>query len=261
MAETKIRRKQLLVMGIIILLICIGYSGCTDTKNEELTPANIIIKNISYSPSNPVTNEEITFTITLENTGDKDDFSVITLSGKDIVTGNFTIQSGSFIIDGHSQKNVTVSTFEHILNEGMQSFEIGITGNQTIRTINIDIQPNDAPEIYYVVTGYVVKLNGTFMEKTTFTAGEVVVLHYLFRNVNHEGVVETFHNITVYYKGALVYSNNESGKSYTTTKTLQGNWPFTVEEFWPSGEYQIVINIQDKITGLTCSKTIYFTVV
>jgi hypothetical protein len=252
-------RKQLLVIGIVTLLICIGYSGCTDTKNEELTPANIIIKNITYSPSNPATNEEITFTITLENTGDRDDLSVITLNGKDRDTGNFTIQSGSFIIDGHSQKNVTISTAEHIINEGMQSFEIGITGNQTIRTINIDIQP-PSPEIN-LATGYIDELNNTYIEKTAFTAGEVVVVYYRYRNVNHEGEVKTYHKITVSHEGALYYSDKGEYKISTDNETSLASWRFSVEGSWPLGEYQIEIGIQDEITGLIGTKTINFTVV
>jgi hypothetical protein len=254
-------KKQLVIIGIVVLLVTVGFSGCTDTK-KELTPANIILKNVTYSPSKPVTNEEITFTITLENKGDRDDFRVITLNGKDRYTGNFTLQSGSFIIDGHSQKNVTISTAEHIINEGMQSFEIGIIGNQTIRTINIDIQPG-SPEIYYAVTGYIAKLdnNNTYIENTTFTVGDVVILFYLYRNVNHEGKVETYHNITIYHEGVLYYSDADEYKTSTDNETFQVNFPFDVEGSWPSGEYQIEIGIQDKITGLTSTKKIYFTVV
>ncbi len=254
-------KKQLAIIGIVAIFVAVELSGCTDTK-KELTPANIILKNVTYSPSNPVTNDEITFTITLENTGDRDDFQVITLNGKDLYSGNFTIRSDSFIIDGHSQKNVTISTAEHIINEGMQSFEIGITGNQTIRTINIDIQPG-SPEIYYAVTGYVATLNNeyTYIENTTFTIGEVVVLFYLYRNVNHEGEVETNHNIAISHEGVLYYSDTDVYKTSTDNKTFQVNFPFDVEGFWPLGEYQIEIGIQDRVTGLTCTKKIYFTVV
>jgi hypothetical protein len=254
-------KKQLVTIGIIASLVSVGLSGCTDTK-KELTPANIILKNVTYSPNNPVINDEITFTITLENTGDKDDFSVVTLKGKDRYTGNFTIRSGSFIIDGHSQKNVTISTAEHIINEGMQSFEIGITGNQTTRTINIDIQPG-SPEIYYAVTGYVATLNNnnTYIEDTTFTIGEVAILFYLYRNVNHEGEVQTYHNITISHEGVLYYSDTDEYKTSTDNETFQVNFPFNIEDSWPLGEYQIEIEIQDKITGFTITKKIYFTVV
>jgi hypothetical protein len=253
-------KKQLVIIGIVAILVSVGLSGCTDTKKEP-TPANIIIKNVTYSPSNPVTNEEITFAITLENTGDRDDFQVITLNGKDRYTGNFTIRSDSFIIDRHSQKNVTISTAEHIINEGMQSFEIGITGNQTIRTINIEIQPG-SPEIYYAVTGYIATLNNenTYIENTTFTARDLVILFYLYRNVNHEGEVETYHNIAISHEGVLYYSDTDEYKTITDNETFQVNFPFDVEGSWPLGEYQIEIGIQDKITGLTTTKTIYFTV-
>jgi Tfp pilus assembly protein FimT len=253
-------KKQLVIIGIVALLVTVGFSGCTDTK-KELTPANIILKNVTYSPSKPVTNEEIIFTITLENKGDRDDFRVITLNGTDRYTGNFTLRSGSFIIDGHSQKNVTISTAEHIINEGIQSFEIGINGNQPIRTINIDIQPG-SPDIYHAVTGYIAKLNNnTYIENTTFTVGDVVILFYLYRNVNHEGKVETYHNITIYHEGVLYYSDADEYKTSTDNETFQVNFPFDVEGSWPKGEYQIEIEIQDKITGLTSTKEIYFTVV
>jgi hypothetical protein len=249
--------KQLVIIGIVAILITVGLSGCE--KQNTITPANIIIKNITYSPSDPVSNEKINFTITLENSGERDVFSVISLNGKNRVSGNFTIRSQSFLIGGHSQKNVTLSTGENLINEGMQSFEIGITGNQTVRTINIYVEPN-SPGVFYAVTGYLDELNN-FVAKTIFTAGEPVILDYFFVNVNHEGQVETYQNVSVYHEGGLYNSINDEYKKRTDNETCQASWIFFVEESWPLGEYQIVIIIQDKITRLTCTKIMYFTVV
>lgn len=254
-------KKQSAVIGIIFIIIIIELSGCTDTKNE-LTPAHIILKNITFSPGNPIATDKIIFTITLENTGDRDDFRVLTLNGVDRYTGNFTIHSDSFIIDGHSQKNVTISTADHILKEGMQSFKVGITGNQTIRTINIDVLPG-SPDISYAVTGYITQINynNTYIVNTTFASGEIVILYYRYRNVNHKGEVETNHNVTISHEGVIYYSDADTYRTTTDNETFEVYFPIDVGTSWPSGEYQIEIGIQDKITGLTTTKKIYFTVV
>jgi cellobiose-specific phosphotransferase system component IIB len=139
-------KKQLVIIGIIAQLVTVGFSGCTETK-EELTPANIILKDVTFEPSAPVENETIVFTVWLENTGDQDETSIIKLNGIDRNKANYTTQSNPFTINGHSQKNVTVSIEGNIIDEGWQSFDIGIVGPQTnyifklLQTIEIVIEP------------------------------------------------------------------------------------------------------------------------
>jgi hypothetical protein len=139
-------RKQLLVIGTVTLLICIGFSGCINTK-KELTSANVILKNVEFMPSAPVENESIVFTTWLENTGDLNETCKLNLKGMDRNNSNYTTQSNSFTINGHSQTNVTISTAENMIDEGWQAFDIGIVGPQTnytfklLETTEIVIEP------------------------------------------------------------------------------------------------------------------------
>jgi hypothetical protein len=263
-------KKQLSVIGIVTLLICIGFSGCTDTKKEELKPANVILKNVTYSPKKPVENKTIIFTVALENTGDENDTSIIQLKGTSRDAGSFTTSSNSFTINGHSQKNVTVSTAKNIINEGAQSFEIGIVGPQTnyvfksLQTLDIDIEPG-APEIYFITTASNVITFGNYTEDKTFESGDLVYVYYEYKNINHDNVVELYRTISVTHKTSWVgyYNDNKYGeRSLSESDDWAAWWPFTTYTYpnnWPTGEYQVDIGIQDKISGKTTTSTVYFT--
>jgi len=264
-------RKQLLVIEIVTLLICIGCSGCTDTKKEELSPANVILKNVVYSPLNPVEKENIIFTITLENTGDTNASSnSITLSGFDGDTFLYSSQSSSFIVNAHSEKIVTVSTGKDKTDEGMKSFKMTMwsstQGYNSIlpQTLNINVQPG-APEIYLITTASNVIAASNYTEDITFEPGELVYAYYEFRNVNHDNVVETYQTITVHHKSSwVVYfdDNKYDDKKISESDGWVQWWPFytyTYPNNWPTGEYQVDIGIQDKITGKTTTSMVIFT--
>ena len=69
-------KKQLVIITMLLLLL-VNLSGCNEKQEvikeqeedvSELTPTNLVIKNITYSPKFPVEKDEIIFTIEVENT-------------------------------------------------------------------------------------------------------------------------------------------------------------------------------------------------
>ena len=263
-------KKQSLIIAIIIILICVVYSGCTETKNE-ITPANTILKSVSYLPINPVENENFTFFITLYNSGDTNDSVIIHICCKNDLTLDYSIRSSAFQVNAHSEKTISMKTNENVLstgkiNEGLQTFSITMFGYETndrfieIGTVDIYIQPSP-PEIYLATTASNVVTFGNYTEKTTFSRGEIVYVYFEFKNVDHTGTTDIFQSIVINHKDSWV----KYGDYYDDFKQISENtlwymyrW-FQTNVNWPLGTYQVDIGLQDKFSGLTATKTIYFT--
>jgi hypothetical protein len=252
-----------------VLLLAVGFSGCTESEKKLLTPANIVLRNVTFSPSHPVDNEDIVFTVQLENTGDNATAIALGL--------NWTAENGQYRdpwsnineLEGHSQQNITLSTGTgtrgEINGEGNQSFKIVYHDYQqskdiTLKIVDIEIEPG-APDISLAATGLD---NQSIRYQSTFGL-EGVYVYYEYQNIKHNGVINTSNTITVYHQesGVQYYSNSseDTGPSEADIwMRLPGfNTWGDVNGFWPSGDYYVDIVITDRTTGLTGTKTLYFT--
>lgn len=350
MTETKTIRKQLIIIGIIVLLFHVGLSGCVEsnlivkingpsngTLNEEfvynisvqggirpyiyewdldddgeyidsnnetvvftptyggvhvikvrvtdkngkqaqanttlslpLSESKMVLKNVTYTPSNPVEKEYINFTLILENTGDN--VTPVMAFGLNWTHRDGNISSSwrnnLFSLEGHSLNNITLSTGINNTDEGIQSFKIVYYDFQreeeiTIKKVDINIEPLP-PEIYICMTIGDVVASGEYIEKKTFNAGEIVYVYIEYRNLNHNDIVDMSLSLDVYNQDIIYFSYNKDYEQNQKSDILTAQWNFPTYDDangnWPSGKYQVDIEILDKLTGKTGTKTIYFTI-
>lgn len=271
-------KKQFVIIGIVAILVTVELSGCTESEKQLLTPANIVLKNVTFDPSDPFEKENIFFKLTLENMGDNKTSSIALGAYWTHRDGNVSRSwmNELFSIEGHSQKNYTFSTGTNNTVAGMQSFQIVyIDYNQskldynkskeiTLTIVNITIKPLP-PEIYLcITTGNVTDL-GFYTEKKTFNASETVYIYYEYTNVNRGGVVNINETINVYHQesGIQYYSKNFDDKRFSEVDSWMRYLNIYTSDdkgIWPSGRYSIDIGIHDRITGIKTTKTIYFTI-
>ena len=275
----KIIKKQLVILGIIAVLVTIELSGCVENEKQLLAPANLVLKNVTINPSNPVEKENIYFRLTLENTGDNETPSLTLGLYWTHRDGNVSRSwmNKLFSIDGHSQRNYTLSTGTNNTVAGLQSFRIvyldynqsKLDYNQskeiTLTIINITIKTLP-PEIYLCLTTNNVRTLEGYTEKKTFNASEIVYIYYEYRNVNHNGVVDINETISVYHQesGVQYYAKNFDEKRFSEVDSWMRYLNISTHDdkgIWPSGRYIVDIGIHDRITGIKTTKTIYFTIV
>jgi hypothetical protein len=249
------------------------HGDANTTLSLPLTEPKMVLKSVTYSPRNPVEKENINFTLILENTGD--DRTPVMALGL-----NWTHRDGNrssnwrnnlFSLEGHSQNNITLSTGVNKTDDGMQSFKIVYNDFQgadeiTIKQVDINIEPLP-PEIYLCITTENVIASGEYPEKKTFNAGETVCAYIEYANVNHNSIVDVNLSIVVHHQESWIiyYSKNKDDKQISKSDILwYALWNFptydTSNGNWPSGKYQVDIEIRDKITEKTNTTTIYFTI-
>ena len=270
-------KKILTIIALLILLI-IGLSGCNEKQEvikeqekdlSELTPTNLVIKNITYSPKFPVEKDEIIFTIEVENIGDNtSDYYNFELGFKD--RDGFTLNpvSNSFNLEGHSKKNITITINKNLTDEYNQSFEIvmkDIYGNEiadTFHNIEILILPLP-PEIYYFTpASYLISFRN-FEVCGTFNVSDKVSIYYEYSDVIHDNQIQTYQTISVYHKESGVSYYNDF---YNQTLKIDDSeiwyhwWSFYTRN-WPKGEYRVDIGLRDENTSETALATTHFRII
>ena len=269
-------KKQLALIGMMAILATVVLSGCTENEKQLLTPANIVLKNVTIDPSDPFEKENIYFILTFENTGDKKTPSMALGAYWTHRDGNVSRSwmNKRFSIEGHSQQNYTFSTGTNNTVAGMQSFKIVYLGynqsiemNQSIETtltiVNITIKPLP-PEIYLCMTTGNVTALGVYTEKRTFNASEPVYIYFEYTNVNHGGVVDINETVIVRHQesGIQYYLKNFEDQQFSDVDFSMRYLKIYTDEdigMWPSGRYHVDIGIHDRTTGIKTTKTIYFT--
>ena len=271
--------KKLGILLIVLIITSVGFlSGCNEKQEvikeqeedvSELTPTNLVIKNITYSPKFPVEKDEIIFTIEVENTGDNtSDYYNFELGFKD--RDGFTLfpVCNSFNLEGHSKKKITITINKNLTDVYYQSFGIvmkDIYGNEiddTFHNIDIVILPCP-PEIYYITpASYLISFRN-FEVCGTFNVSDKVSIYYEYTDVIHDNQIQTYHTISVRHKESLESYYNDS---YTHTLKIDDSeigyhwWNFYTTN-WPKGGYQADIELRDENTTETALATAYFRLV
>jgi hypothetical protein len=121
-----------------------------------------------------------------------------------------------------------------------------------------------APNITLITPASDVKDYGVYNIQSTFNVGDIVFIYYEYCNVcnvNQNKIFDTYHTINVTNKDTRVnyYTNNDTGEELEECTNWCKWWYFNTSAF-PPGMYQVDIGITDRTTGLTGTKTTYFTI-
>lgn len=115
------------------------------------------------------------------------------------------------------------------------------------------------PTITYITTS----LDGTrFNNATDFEQNNTVYLYFEFENITHDNRYNIVEEITASFSiGGEEYSRltyNYQNDSQNAS-AFGDNCSFDTNDSWPLGDYRVVFDLNDEISGLTASKEAYFT--